>query len=136
MVLESYRRSPQNIVLDSLQPDVAPHIVITLAEDQWDIYEVMQNNRAGVQYMPHLPVPPCFGSTCRMATYEEFMSMCHPPPCQPLQPGVQYYDAQHLEYTETCCNTVAPDAQASPSICINQLKAKVRSCLCHDLRRC
>lgn len=79
-MLEDYWRSPHNIVLDSLCPQIAPHIVITPALEQWDAEYIAQNNRAGPQFLPHLTVPPFFGSTCRMHTYEEFMGMFYQQP--------------------------------------------------------
>ena len=53
------RRDPRNIVLDSVQPEIAPHIVVTPPEFDWADFSTMQENAAPLQQHPecYLCVP-------------------------------------------------------------------------------
>ena len=110
--MEDYRLTPHNIVLDSLCPQIAPHIVITPALEQWDAEYIAQNNRAGPQFMPHLTVPPFFGSTCRMHTYEEFVGMFYPQPMYELYPVSQELCDETLPVV--CADSPSDASQVAP----------------------
>lgn len=58
-ILYQCRRDPRNIVLDSVQPEIAPHIVITPPEFDWTDFSTMQENPPPLQQHPeyHLCVP-------------------------------------------------------------------------------
>ncbi|CAA7260075.1 unnamed protein product [Cyclocybe aegerita] len=106
-ILYPYRWTPHNIVFDSHCPEVAPHIVITppTTGDWLQAAQVAESNRAPLQLYSHLPVPPFYGSTCRMHTYDELMALFHPSPAE-AQPEPQpelhptaecsYYEANPL----------------------------------------
>lgn len=63
------RRDPRNIVLDSVQPEIIPHIVITPPEFDWADFSTMRENAAPLQQHPeyYLCVPRA-GSTSLLAT--------------------------------------------------------------------
>ncbi|KJA29823.1 hypothetical protein HYPSUDRAFT_60669 [Hypholoma sublateritium FD-334 SS-4] len=111
-ILEDYRLTPYNIVLDSLCPQIAPHIVITPALEQWDAEYIAQNNRAGPQFFPHLTVPPFFGSTCRMHTYEEFMRIFYQQPMHEPYPMSQELCNETLPVA--CVDVSSDTSQVEP----------------------
>ena len=58
-ILYRCRRDPRNIVLDSVQPEIVPHIVITPPEFDWTDFSTMQENPPPLQQHPeyYLCVP-------------------------------------------------------------------------------
>lgn len=56
--LLAFRRNSRNIVLDSLCPDVAPHIVITPPDDRWEDYYIPSENAVNPQSPYYLSIPP------------------------------------------------------------------------------
>lgn len=105
VVLHEYRYTPHTIVLDSRCPDLAPHIVITppdeYSEDPWAAH----NNRVDSQTAPNLCVPPFYMTTCRLATYYEWMNMFYPPPAlQSEEPTQQNHFSFNLgSFVEYVC---------------------------------
>ncbi|KAF8969423.1 hypothetical protein BDZ97DRAFT_2055860 [Flammula alnicola] len=122
-VLNDYRRVPNNIVIDSVCPELAPHIVITPAPEQWDLRHIVESNRAGCQFRPQLTVPPFFGLTCRMHTYEEMMALFCPPPPQEIayEPPSDQQDAQNdqskCQYEQPQCQHEQMECQYEHSKC-------------------
>lgn len=57
--LSQYRRDPRNVILDSVQPEIAPHIVITPPEFDWRDFSTMHENAPPPQQYPeyYLCVP-------------------------------------------------------------------------------
>lgn len=85
-ILYNFRRTPHTIVLDSLHPDLAPHLVITPPPDTWEDSRHAYENRINPQYMANLFVPPFYLFTCRTPTYEEWKAIAYPPPQRRPQP--------------------------------------------------
>ncbi|GBE79939.1 hypothetical protein SCP_0211410 [Sparassis crispa] len=57
-LLLALQRDRRNLVLDSLDPDHVPHIVISPPDDIWDLYWAAWINRVDPQSTNHLIVPP------------------------------------------------------------------------------
>jgi hypothetical protein len=55
--LREHYRNRWNLVLDSICPDLAPHIVVTQAEETWNSQLTAWENRVEPQWMGNLLVP-------------------------------------------------------------------------------
>lgn len=84
------RRDGRNLVLDSIDYNLAPHIVITPPDYTWDDYFIPLRNRVDPQWNDYLAVPPQNWRS-PSPTYE--------PPLEEVD------DCSHLE-TESDCETV------------------------------
>ncbi|KAH0587851.1 hypothetical protein H2248_006606 [Termitomyces sp. 'cryptogamus'] len=73
--LFSYNRF--NLVLDSMFPHIAPHIVITPSEETWEDEYILWQNRVEPQSPHYLCVPPLDHSNCRMLVVERYPRQPH-----------------------------------------------------------
>ncbi|KAG6903407.1 hypothetical protein C0995_005430 [Termitomyces sp. Mi166 len=120
--LFSYNRL--NLVLDSMLPHIAPHIVITPAEETWEDKFVPWQNRVDPQWPYYLCVPPLDFSTGRMLVLE-------PHPCQPfLETQTDPSSSNAIQDPPVALNS--PSFFFSPSIfnhsARGQFQDEIRSC--------